>query len=444
MHIFDATHLAALLRTEAAEALLRGRDPTPLTQSLTNPAKICTLSSLHSDWITQIEWAPASVQSLLSSSLDGTIRVTPVELPGNKDPVARHRPTYTLRSAAGKGVRTFLVTSLAPGRLRCASGGLERSVNVWSLENGELVGCLIGHHTSVTHLCLAPARKSGGSAPLHEPDLLISLDTQGTIRTWDLGMLIPVQCITHLHGAPERPTALVYDPLQALLITVSKRPVAWDRHADDSFGVGESGDDELATGASLPQLTSACVPRTLKAETARARAGCALLTESAFLLDKESEVAIPATVTNEELVAKVTPPLPGAGSEVPRRRHGGVTLSLYPGSAPLPCVSLANAAADWAPGRSQLGVHRPRQRPTRTLTRSASQPTRVLYRGLPLATSATAGGVLGRFNAAPRPLPSIATDGPDTLTRGASSPELLWRRGGTGSGHLARPALRRG
>ncbi|EOD17027.1 hypothetical protein EMIHUDRAFT_244552 [Emiliania huxleyi CCMP1516] len=157
----------------------------------------------------------------------------------------------------GKGVRTFLVTSLAPGRLRCASGGLERSVNVWSLENGELVGCLIGHHTSVTHLCLAPARKSGGSAPLHEPDLLISLDTQGTIRTWDLGMLIPVQCITHLHGAPERPTALVYDPLQALLITVSKRPVAWDRHADDSFGVGESGDDELATGASLPQLTSA-------------------------------------------------------------------------------------------------------------------------------------------------------------------------------------------
>ena len=183
---------------------------------------------------------------------------------------------------------------------------------------------------------------------------------------------------------------------------------------------------------------TACVPRTLKAETARARAGCALLTESAFLLDKESEVAIPATVTNEELVAKVTPPLPGAGSEVPRRRHGGVTLSLYPGSAPLPCVSLANAAADWAPGRSQLGVHRPRQRPTRTLTRSASQPTRVLYRGLPLATSAAAGGVLGRFNAAPRPLPSIATDGPDTLTRGASSPELRWRRGGTGSGHLAR------
>mmetsp|Transcript_11404 Transcript_11404/g.37727 ORF Transcript_11404/g.37727 Transcript_11404/m.37727 type:complete len:254 (-) Transcript_11404:265-1026(-) len=159
----------------------------------------------------------------------------------------------------------------------------------------------------------------------------------------------------------------------------------------------------------------------------------------------ELAAPVPAAVgTNEELVAKVTPPLPGAGSEVPRRRHGGVTLSLYPGSAPLPCVSLANAAADWAPGRSQLGVHRPRQRPTRTLTRSASQPTRVLYRGLPLATSAAAGGVLGRFNAAPRPLPSIATDGPDTLTRGASSPELLWRRGGTGSGHLARPALRRG
>lgn len=222
LHVYHAKDLVDKLRPERERR--KGREAEPLPPMFTAESKLISLP-LHSDWISQITYVPG-FKSLLTSSLDASIRVTRLEMPasvenGDADAPVRSlqkdhfRLLWHMKAPGKKGVHGF-VYGCTSGRHQCAACGLQRVFHVWNLESGDLIQSVEGHRANVTKL------EIDSSA-----DLLLSLDASGEIRTWDFATLNPLQTIHTRADALERPTVLLYDGVNKAMITADKRPVKW-------------------------------------------------------------------------------------------------------------------------------------------------------------------------------------------------------------------------
>ena len=184
------------------------------------------INKLHDDHITQMYFVE-ELGCLLSSSLDGTLKLTQMNDAGRaQKSYSRRRVKYTFRGHT-KAVRSF---AWCRSIRMVASCGQERSIKVWapySTVHAELVG----HKASVIQV----ASISGKSR-------LASLDVDSGMRIWDVRTLTCLQNIriseqpTRLPGCRSSMDAIrrmVFDDDSGVLVTSSHKLGCWNLAPDD-------------------------------------------------------------------------------------------------------------------------------------------------------------------------------------------------------------------
>ena len=163
------------------------------------------------------------------------------------------RPDLGLRGIASFALASLDDDAVAGGgsmrhdalQLAAVCGVLDRNVHIFNLETSEHVGVLPGHRAVVHALAMHSRSRS-----------LVSLDTSGEMRVWDLTSLQLVQCISY-NEAGERVTALCMHVDHGKLLTASRRVLLWRNMR------GVASADERAVRALCPTghhhpLVAAC------------------------------------------------------------------------------------------------------------------------------------------------------------------------------------------
>ena len=167
--IWDSDALVA-----GAKGLARGKRPAGGTEG----ACVFRLPKAHADWVTQLTFTTSLFSgALLSSAMDGVIQCIDLGAAA----VGRSLRGHT------KGVYTIAMCE-AFGGGKLVSGGLERDLYVWSLNTPKPLAVLPGHR--------APIRQLASDEEFQQ---VISLDSLGAMRVWDLRMM---RCVQSLNAPP--------------------------------------------------------------------------------------------------------------------------------------------------------------------------------------------------------------------------------------------------
>ena len=163
--LWDADALVA-----GAKGLARGKRPAGGTEG----ARVFRLPKAHTDWVTQLTFTTSLFSgALLSSAMDGVIQC--IDL--GAEAVGRSLRGHT------KGVYSIAMCE-AFGGSKLVSGGLERDLYVWSLNSPKPLAVLPGHRAPIRQL-----------ATDEEFQQVVSLDSLGAMRVWDLRMMRCVQSL---------------------------------------------------------------------------------------------------------------------------------------------------------------------------------------------------------------------------------------------------------
>jgi len=191
---------------------------------------------IHKDWITKIGYAD-DMKLLITCSSDGAIILTDVDRRSTRYRLIGHR----------KGVNCFIWCG---SQQFLASAGLERYVNIWQVTIKDPVFTLEGHQAPIHDLVL------------HEgSDQLFSLDTEKTVKVWDVRTYKCLQTVQTDAFHPEFAVrCIIYDARRRCLLTGSKKLLSWQAtnavlpkgHSseicaalyNETFGLVVSGDAE--------------------------------------------------------------------------------------------------------------------------------------------------------------------------------------------------------
>jgi len=90
-----------------------------------------------------------------------------------------------------KGHRSSGILALAftQGGAMLISGGDDKTIRIWRMEDGQLAGTLEGHQDSVESLAVTP-----------DGHYLVSGSRDGTVRLWSLKQMMPVRTLAEHHG----------------------------------------------------------------------------------------------------------------------------------------------------------------------------------------------------------------------------------------------------
>jgi WD40 repeat protein len=171
----------------------------------------------HRDVITSVAFSPSGVE-LATGGFDRVTRVTPVG-PGAVPAAAR----VTLSGHAGP----VLAAGWTPGAQTLVTAGGDRSLKVWSAEDGGLVRSLNNHTDAVNCLAFRPARGAGARSPY-----CATGSDDRTARVWqpELGRMVRI-----IRGAPAPVLAVAYSRDGSTLFTAGAEGVvrAVDGESDE-------------------------------------------------------------------------------------------------------------------------------------------------------------------------------------------------------------------
>eukprot|EP00741_Cyanophora_paradoxa_P024882 tig00000317_g24023.t1 len=168
---------------------------------------------LHSDWVTGLQYA-SDLGCILSSSLDGTLRVS--------DPERSLQLMVTLHGHR-KGIHSF---AWSASHHLLATAGIERFVNIWTLARPKPLYTLQGHGAPIRQVVV----DDGDSQ-------VISLDLDDVVKVWDIRT---GNCIQTIDGesAGRYPrsasgtggvhhSVLFFDDLNARLVSAHRTVTVW-------------------------------------------------------------------------------------------------------------------------------------------------------------------------------------------------------------------------
>ena len=183
---------------------------------------------LHSKDVFQLTYDP-TVSALASSGLDSMLHITQLDWPPAAVPSSKAASdsTQILRTADSaycrsmcsirahpRGVISFQLMNVGNRRL-CATCGYERSPCVWSIETGDLLRTLVGHHEPMRQVAYDPTTQ-----------VLVTLDSGGEMRTWEMKTFGQLQIIRP-DDALQKISSVVYSPGQECILSTTRRLALW-------------------------------------------------------------------------------------------------------------------------------------------------------------------------------------------------------------------------
>ena len=161
---------------------------------------------IHTDWITKLQYQHHT-SSLLSCSMDSTLKLTDIERRKAKWTVSQHvRGVYGFDTCQ---TYNFIV-----------SCGLERNILLWNPFTGKSVGSLTGHTASVIDVIVN-----------ERDNQMLSLSMDKCVKIWDIRSNKCLQTIidNSVHWPENKLNCMCYDDKRNAIVVGGSRLVSWQR-----------------------------------------------------------------------------------------------------------------------------------------------------------------------------------------------------------------------